>query len=245
MRCFYIRRVHLVVMLALLLAICSLFLLRQWAHSRPTDALSPLLFQRVIIVDAGHGGVDPGVVGRDGTLEKDIDLSIAQKLSELLRMGGASVTMTREQDRMLGDGKSGDLSARVQMAAEADPAAFISVHGNSFPSQPSARGAQVFFFSTNEQGQLLAQSIQKALTVDLGNTQRVALAHQSAYILKHIAAPAVVVEVGFLSNSEEEALLKDDDYQWRVAWAIYDGLLGYLALAAQPEQPQAELEMGE
>ena len=240
MRLLYIRRAYMFMALALSLSVCCLLMLNHWAQRRPADVLSPLLFQRVIIVDAGHGGADPGVVGRNGTLEKDIDLSIAQKLSELLRAGGASVTMTREQDVMLGNNKAGDLAARVQMAEELNPAAFISVHGNSFPSQPSAQGAQVFFSSVNEQGKLLAQAMQQALTENLG-TQRVALTHRSAYILKHISSPAAVVEVGFLSNAEEETLLNEDDYQWRLAWAIYDGLLDYLAeqrLEARGQRPE-------
>jgi N-acetylmuramoyl-L-alanine amidase len=230
MRLLCIRRVYLTMALALLVAVVSLLLLGRWLERQSAGALSPLLFQQVIMVDAGHGGADPGVVGVSGCLEKDIDLSIAQKLSELLRAGGACVTMTRERDTMLGSGKPGDLAARAQIAAAVEPAAFISIHGNSFPSQPSAQGAQTFFFSGNEQGRLLAQAIQQALTQDTG-TSRVALAHKSAFILKHIAAPAVVVEVGFLSNSAEEALLKEEDYQWRLAWAIYSGILDYLAIS--------------
>lgn len=245
MRCIYIRskRLHwLPVALALVVAIVGLLGLGWWANRQAADVLSPLLFQRLIIVDAGHGGRDPGVVGGSGLLEKDIDLAIAQKLAELLRLGGASVTMTREQDISLANSKSGDLAARVQLAQELNPTAFISVHGNSYPAQPSVHGAQVFYFSSNEQGRELAKAVQQSLTRQLSNTDRSALPHRSAYILKHIEAPAVVVEVGFLSNPTEEGQLGAEDYQWQLAWAIFDGLLEYLAAPPDAgQQPPGKL----
>lgn len=241
MRCYYLRLRYWPWALAVVLALGSLLALRLGAERRPAaQALSPLLFERHIVVDAGHGGRDPGVVGISGALEKDIDLRIALKLGELLRMGGASVTLTREQDLALDQGKAGDLAARVQIAAELTPAAFISVHGNSFPAQPSVHGAQVFYFSANQEGQALAKAVQEALNRRLTENRRTALPHKTAYILKHISAPAVVVEVGFLSNAAEEALLLDEDHQWRMAWAIYDGLLDYLA-AASAGETQLEL----
>ncbi|MDO4581323.1 MAG: N-acetylmuramoyl-L-alanine amidase [Bacillota bacterium] len=193
--------------------------------SRP--ALSAALLGHTIVVDAGHGDWDPGMIGTSGALEKDIDLAIAKKLAEYLRAGGATVLLTREDDAVLGADKAADMAARRQLAEQAQADMFISVHANSFVADRSQHGAQCFYQRGNERGQQLAELLQAALIAELGDNQRSALVHNGSYLLKNLDMAAVIVETGFLSNAEEEALLMDNDYQWQVALAIYSGVIDY------------------
>ncbi len=228
MRIYFFRLKKTIWLLTFSLVLLSSLALNQ-AAKQSIAVLSPLLLDKIIIIDAGHGGIDPGVIGVNGSLEKDITLNIAQNLAEILRNNGAQVILSREQDIALGSDKSTDLIARVDLVEQNQADIFISIHGNSFPHDSSSHGAQSFFFAANEQGQILAETIQNELISHLGNTNRQALAHNSAYILKHITVPAAMVEVGFLSNSDEEALLNDEAYQWQISMAIYQGLTDYLA----------------
>ncbi len=195
-------------------------------------ALSSTLFGRIIVIDAGHGGSDPGVIGVSGSIEKQLNLEIAEKTAELLRNSGATVIMTREQDISLADDKRGDLNARVGLATDNKADLYISIHGNSFPRTPSAHGAQVFYSASNLAGEQLANAIQNQMQL-LGTTDRVALAHKDAYILKHLTCAAVVAEVGFLSNAKEEEMLNTSEYQWDVAYALVKGTIEYLAAEDQ------------
>ncbi len=228
MRIYYFKLKKTIWLLTFSVVLLAVFALNQ-AAKQTVSVLSPLLLDKIIIIDAGHGGVDPGVIGVNGSLEKDITLSIAQNLAEILRNNGAQVMLSREQDMALGADKSQDLIARVDLVEQNKADIFISIHGNSFPQDSSSCGAQSFFSAQNEQGQILAETIQNALINKLANTNRQALAHNSAYILKHINIPATMIEVGFLSNSAEEALLNDEAYQWQISMAIYQGLSDYLA----------------
>ncbi len=196
--------------------------------NEPTQAaLSPALYGVSIVIDAGHGGADPGKVGGEAE-EKDINLEVARNLAEYCRAGGASVTLTREGDSALADSKSEDMKMRVSVTEAAEADIFISLHCNSYVSSASQHGAQTFYQSDNAQGQQLAEYIQAALISELGNTSRTALTHPDSYLLKNLECAAVICEMGFLSNSEEEALLQDSDYQWQLAWSIYCGVLDYL-----------------
>lgn len=180
-----------------------------------------------IIIDAGHGGYDPGKVATDGTEEKDINLSIAEILAGYMRQGGANVTLTRISDEALSGDKKKDLKQRAQFAKSEDTDIFISIHQNSFP-QEDVHGAQVFYKKDSEAGKSLAIAIQKRLAevADVGNT-RVPKADGSYYILKNSTIPSVIVECGFLSNDEEKEKLLDEEYRKHIAWAIYMGVLDY------------------
>ena len=190
-------------------------------------ALAPALFGTELVIDAGHGGSDPGMVGRD-VLEKDVNLEVARKLAEYCRGAGAGVALTREDDRELAGSKREDLAARAALAEEQGAAVFISLHCNSFVSDPRQRGAQVFYAAGNDGGQRLAACLQQSLSRELGNTERSALPHADSYLLRQISGPAVIVELGFLSNTEEEELLADPTYQWQLAWALFRGLAEYI-----------------
>jgi len=210
---------------AMLLVLCLLHLLP--AHPAAQAAFSPALFGVSVVIDAGHGEWDPGMVG-ETCVEKDVNLAVAQALAEYCRAGGAGVTLTRESDAALADRKQADLQARAALAEQAGADVFISLHCNSYPQDAGQHGAQVFYQNGNAEGQLLAEAVQQALRETLGNTDRAALPHPGSYLLEHTQGAAVLCEMGFLSNAEEEALLNSETYRWQMAWAIYHGLHDYL-----------------
>ncbi|MEG1538291.1 MAG: N-acetylmuramoyl-L-alanine amidase, partial [Clostridiales bacterium] len=195
----------------------------------PVPALVALgLDDLTIVVDAGHGGADPGAVGVTGTLEKEVDLAIANRLADLLESSGVEVIQTREMDEMIAKNKTEDIHKRAEIACEAQANLFITVHANSIP-QKNLQGAQVFYHPDSPEGCRLAGNIQDEIRRVMGNTNRKILAKNDIFLLNHLAIPAVLVEVGFLSNQEEEALLQDPEYQNRMAWCIYSGLVNFLA----------------
>lgn len=195
-----------------------------WAER--AAAMTPLL-DAVIVLDAGHGGWDPGKTGTAGADEKHLNLAVVEKLAEILEQSGAEVILTRSTDEALGEGKRKDLAERKRIADETGADLLISIHQNAFPS-PEARGAQVFYHRSSPQGRALAECVQESLRqrVD-GSNHRQAKENHSYYILRTTELPAVLVECGFLSNREEERLLNDSAYQEKLAWAIYGGILDY------------------
>lgn len=189
------------------------------------------LANHIIVVDAGHGGFDPGAIGPAKTVEKDITLAISQKLTRHLSEAGALVVTTRENDEDLaGEDFSGtllarkrkDLAARVTKAEESNADIFISIHTNADVS-PRWSGAQTFYSGTSEKAKQIAEVIQDELTRSLGNTTRKAKTGDY-YLTEQTKMAAVIVEVGFLSNPQEEKLLASPDYQEKVALAIYSGI---------------------
>jgi N-acetylmuramoyl-L-alanine amidase len=181
----------------------------------------------VIVVDAGHGGWDPGKVASDGIREKELNLKIAELVSGYLRQAGAEVYSTRAEDEALSQNKRQDLKLRADMADVSGAELFVSIHQNSFPKS-SVKGAQVFYHKKSEEGKRLATFIQKRLkaVVDVDNS-RVPKANTSYYLLKEVKVPSVIVECGFLSNADEHDKLSDSDYQNKIAWAIYMGITDY------------------
>ena len=183
--------------------------------------------KKVIVIDAGHGGWDPGMIGFDGIEEKDINLFIAEKLQTYLEMGGSVALVTRDGDEAVGNNKRQDLGERRKIADDAE--LFVSIHQNSFPSE-AVRGAQAFYYDGSSDSKLLAECIQEQITTYLDkNNRRIAKANKDYYLLKRTEVPSVIVECGFLSNQEEGKLLSDEEYQEKVAWAIYMGIVKYFA----------------
>jgi len=182
---------------------------------------------KVVILDAGHGGWDPGKTGTQGDNEKNINLQIAQKLKQYLEQGGAVVYMTRNSDEALGQKKGEDMKERKRIANESEGDIFVSIHQNAFP-KGSAKGAQVFYHKQSQEGKKLAEEIQKSLKkyVDDENTREIK-ENTNYYILKKTELPSALVECGFLSNLEEEKKLNTEEYQQKVAWAIYVGIMNY------------------
>ncbi len=186
-----------------------------------------------IVVDAGHGGKDPGKVGTDGCLEKDINLQIAKKVRTYLEAADIRVVMTREDDSGLYDAdasrkKVQDMKRRVEMIHEAAPALTVSIHQNSY-GEAYVKGAQVFYYANSQKSKALAEQIQNRLNGKLDpENRRQAKANDSYYLLKKTDSPIVIVECGFLSNPEEAAKLQDPVYQDRCAWQIVMAILQYL-----------------
>lgn len=186
-----------------------------------------------IVIDAGHGGTDPGKIGINGKKEKDINLQIAKELKKKLEKEGIEVVMTRESDEGLYNSSSrnkkvDDMKKRCKIIDEAKPVFTISIHQNSYPEE-YVKGAQVFYYGQSQEGKELAEILQESMVQQLDKeNHRTAKANESYYLLKKTESPTVIVECGFLSNSEEAKLLTDKDYQKKVAEAIHTGIKKYL-----------------
>lgn len=197
----------------------------------------------VVVIDAGHGGVDKGVVGPAGTKESDFNLAMSLELAQFMNEAGFKVVMTRiDENGLYGDSldnfKKRDMAARKKIIEENDPDMVISIHANKFPGD-SRRGAQVFFDAMSESGKELAFDIQNGLN-DL-NGEFVGRAYDALsgdyYMLKCSRSPSVIVECGFLSNAEDEKLLNDAGYRRKLAFAVYSGAVAYLT-SVSPAQAE-------
>lgn len=149
-----------------------------------------------IVIDAGHGGADPGKIGINNHLEKDINLSIALLLAEKLTENGISIVLTRDTDIDLSNGasnlKSADMRNRCQLITDAAPIFTISIHQNSYPSE-SVTGAQVFYFTHSKEGQELAHTLQNSLITNLDPmNKRQPKANDNYYLLKKTPTPTVI-----------------------------------------------------
>ncbi|MCD7752375.1 MAG: N-acetylmuramoyl-L-alanine amidase [Lachnospiraceae bacterium] len=196
------------------------------AVSRSADSFT-------VVIDSGHGGIDPGNVSDDGTEEKTLNLAIARKLQAFLEANDITVIMTRSDDSGLyaesaSNKKVEDMKNRVALMEEASPDLVVSIHQNSY-SDSAIKGAQVFYYTTSTKSQTLAEILQTSLIkrLDPDNTRQ-AKANDTYYLLRKTSVPIVIAECGFMSNPDELALLKDEDYQSKVAWALYMGIMEYL-----------------
>lgn len=204
--------------------------------AKTTGYWSLPLAGKVIALDAGHGGPDGGAVSRQGVIEKDINLSIALYLRDYLQQAGAVVVMTREGDYDLAEGdtkgyskrKTEDLKQRVKLIQDKHADLFLSIHMNSFPSNRFS-GAQTFYYPNHPDNANLAALIQDEMKRNLENTDRIAKTVNTVYLLQALKMPSALVEVGFLSHPQESQLLRDENYQRKVAASVYKGLLRYLS----------------
>lgn len=198
----------------------------------------------VVLLDPGHGGIDGGAESSDGECEKNINLNICFKVRDILEENGVYVVMTRESDcglyseekSSIRAKKTEDLRARLNMSYKLKPDAFVSVHLNSYREDRSVFGAQAFYTAAgdaavSEMSRVLAEKIQALLVsyIENGNT-RTAMEKNDVLLMKEARYPTVIVECGFLSNTEEAALLQTDEYQGTLSRAIADGILGYLGI---------------
>lgn len=187
----------------------------------------------IVCVDPGHGGTDPGKVGINGQLEKDINLAIAKKLKTYLEASDVTVVLTRDKDMGLyssGDAhkKMADMRKRCQLIEEVKPDLVISIHQNSYHEE-AIRGGQVFYYKTSVQGKKLAQILQERFDYVLGDAnKRQAKANDNYYLLLHVKEPIIIAECGFLSNWEEAEKLETKEYQDRLAWTLHMGIMEYL-----------------
>ena len=187
-----------------------------------------------VVIDAGHGGDDPGKVGVHQELEKDINLQIAKMLKNELENARIRVVMTRETDADLTDAdasnkKRQSLQRRCELASKENADCVVSIHQNSY-TDASVKGAQVFYYSESEDGKRLAEILQQCLVEDVDpENHRLAKGNDSYYLLKKMESPTVIVECGFLSNPEEATLLSTEEYQMKIAKAIAMGVAEYLS----------------
>lgn len=186
-----------------------------------------------IVIDAGHEGADPGKIGINNVLEKDINLKIAYKLKVLLEQNDIHVIMTRLDQNCLCSSydknwKQIDMNKRVKIINQSNAQLAISIHQNSF-SQESSKGAQMFYYTGSDEGKVLAEFLQDRIKNYMkdGN-HRLAMPNSNYFLLRKSNCPLVIVECGFLTNRKEAALLCDTDYQEKIAWAIHLGIMEYI-----------------
>lgn len=201
-------------------------------HSASADASGKPSY--TVVIDAGHGGRDGGAsADDDGTLEKHLNLAVAQKLKALLESADVRVVMTRETDIELASPDSphkklDDLSARVKMAEAEENAIFVSIHMNKFPVEKYS-GLQVYYSENNTKSLVLAETIQKGAAASFPEMPvRMVKPAKDIYLMENLQIPAVLVECGFLSNYEEKERLKTEEYQKMLAMRIYVSILSYL-----------------
>lgn len=189
--------------------------------------------ENTVVIDAGHGGADPGKVGVNEALEKDINLEIAKRVRKLLEEKGVTVIMTREDDNSLApegstNQKVTDMKARVSLIDETAPELAISIHQNSY-HEAEIHGAQVFYYSHSTEGEKAAAIMQEALlSADAENTRQ-AKANDTYYLLKRTQFPTIIIECGFLSNPQEAEKLVSEEYQEDLTKAIVKGILTCLS----------------
>ena len=191
--------------------------------------------KKTIVVDAGHGKPDEGAESSTGTTEAETNLKIALKLQNLLEQSGSTVILTRSDENAIYDydsktlrqKKISDIHNRVKIGNESSADIFVSIHLNKIPQQ-QYDGWQTFYNAQSSDGKKLAESIQKNLNDAIQKeNNRVAKTIDNIYIIKHVEIPTTIVECGFLSNPEEEKLLLQDEYQDKLAWGIYNGIIDY------------------
>ena len=188
----------------------------------------------VVVLDAGHGGDDPGKIGINKVLEKDNNLSVTLKTKALLEAEGVEVVLTRKDENGLykstdGNKKRADLNRRCNLIEESGADFVVSIHQNSY-RDGGVRGAQVFYYKDSEEGKKLAEAIQNVFNETISSEKkRATKANGEYYMLLHVSCPIVIAECGFLSNWEEAERLKNDAYQDQVAEALAKGILSYLS----------------
>ncbi len=189
--------------------------------------------KHVVMIDAGHGGYDPGAITSQGIYEKEINLQIAKRVRDLLVPRGVTTLLTRDEDEdYVPDGVRGriskkqiDLNYRIAKAVEVRADVFVSIHVNSTVAARNS-GAETFYHFRSEEGKALAVFIQQELVKISGMNRRVAKPGDF-YIIKNTAMPAVIVEVGYLSNVAERKKLQQSWYQEQLAHGIAKGIANY------------------
>lgn len=234
MKIIYIRKRYLsigIILLALIL-ILGIIKLRK-SKSEPVFYLP--ITNKVIAIDPGHGGPDPGKVSKNGVKEEELNLKIALNLKRLIEQSGGIVIMTRETEeglhsplaKTLRQMKTEDLHRRKEIVDDSESQIFISIHLNSF-TKSYYYGAQTFYKKGSTESEELALIIQNELKNILDpKNKREPQGIDDVYLLNEVSIPTVLVECGFLSNAEEEKLLTDELYQEKIAWSIYIGIMNY------------------
>lgn len=227
-----VSRKRIVSVAAVLLLVLFAFGTCFFALSRTASGAS----MPVVVLDAGHGGIDGGVSGATGVKESDLNLAIVRILQEKFEAAGYEAILTRRSEAGLygttaPGHKRRDMAARAQIIQEASPALVLSIHQNSF-SDPVRRGAQAFYRLDLPSSKALAVALQSALNGMEECVKKTSPVAGDYFILKCCDAPSAIVECGFLSNAEDEKLLLSESYREKLASAILEGALTYLSAAA-------------
>lgn len=202
-----------------------------------SGAVAARLYEHhVVVLDPGHGGYDPGTITSEGLYEKELNLQIAQKVTNMLQPAGIEVIMTREEDRdFVPDGVRGretrkqiDLNYRIGLAKQAQAEIFVSLHVNATATGRNS-GAETFYHYASAEGQRLAETIQQEL-IKIPNMNKRVAKPGDFYIINNTSMPAVIVELGYLSNSSERKRLEQDWYQDQLARAVAKGIAVYFGL---------------
>lgn len=186
-----------------------------------------------VVLDAGHGADDPGKIGCNQVLEKEVNLAIVMQLKAFLEAADVSVVLTRKDDAPLYEKgavnrKRSDMQARISVIEQVSPDLAVSIHQNSYHDS-SVKGPQVFYYKTSKEGKCAAELLQKSFDGIKGlENRRIAKANDTYYLLLHTSVPLVIAECGFLSNPEEAEHLTEEAYQRQMAWVLHLGILQYL-----------------
>lgn len=209
-----------------------------WHAERVQAAFSVWEHAHTLVLDAGHGGFDGGAIGAGGTTEQHINLSVVKRTEALAGLFGIQTVLTRQDENALDyqpgsaihQNKIADIKARERITSQTEDPIFLSVHLNKF-EDGKYKGAQTFYSKNNPAGKPLAESLQRCLVTGLApdNNRKAKQATDTIYLMKKLNCPAVIVECGFLSNREEEALLQREDYHKRLAVCIVSGYLQFLS----------------
>ena len=223
----------ILITLSVFISVLTFALIKDQKEIVPTVSLP--ISGKTIVIDAGHGKPDEGAQSSNGTTEAATNLKIALKLQNLLEQSGTIVILTRSDENAIYDvdaktlkqKKISDIHNRVKIGNESSADLFISIHLNKIPQQ-QYDGWQTFYKAGSEEGKKIATLIQNNLNEAIQKeNNRVAKTIDNIYIIKHVEIPITIVECGFLSNPEEEKKLLEDEYQNRLAWGIYNGIIDY------------------
>ncbi len=198
--------------------------------TKPTFDIGGGIKGKMITLDPGHGGTDPGAIGKQGTKEKDITLKIAMKVRDYLLDKGAQVSMTRTNDKDVFGPDATDaqeLQARVDVAQANDADLFVSIHCNA-STNPNIGGISSYFFPKTDYDKIAASAIQDDLTKKFG-LDDLGVRQANFYVNKRSSMPTVLIETAFISNQKEEKLLRSNWFQSKMAKAIADGIEDYFA----------------
>ena len=231
---------HFILFCTIFISLCLIFFTLSFRKSNNGEhAPSSSESYPVVIIDAGHGGEDGGAVGVNGALEKDINLVIAKHLYDTLRASGIECILTRSEDILLydrnqdyeGRKKALDMRARLDIVSKYENAIFVSIHQNSFPVEKYS-GFQAYYSSNSTSSQALATTIEQYVKNNLQpSNKRVSKASDGKiYLLDNLYCPAVLLECGFLSNTDECALLCSEEYQNRLAAVIGSAIADFVAI---------------
>ncbi len=211
------------------------FSLSTYSSPKTTETVALPVSNKVIVIDAGHGKPDEGAESSNGTTEAETNLKIALKVQNLLEQSGATVLLTRSDEnaiydldsKTLKEKKISDIHNRVKIGNESSADIFVSIHLNKIP-QEQYWGWQCFYKNGDEKSIALAKSLQSNLNEAIQKeNKRQVMKLDTVYLMKHVEIPISIVECGFLSNAEEEKLLLTDEYQDKLAWGIYNGIMDY------------------